>query len=107
VEKVYPQGRTHDEKTGVCFSAKSQHFGSSQVPSIGLELDDNPSIGIEELFRDFERPEEDPKIQTEPSIESRCQPFDHELQRQRCKILQNTKFVAQLFVPSLKAYVFM
>ena len=57
------------------FSAKSQHFGSSEIASkelgsFGLD-DQGPSIGIEELFRDFERPENsDPKIQTEPLIES-------------------------------------
>ena len=37
--------------------------------SYGLDEED-ASIGIEQLFRDFERPENEPKISTEPSIES-------------------------------------
>ena len=53
------------------FSAKSQIFGASEIPSLSYGLDeDEASIGIEQLFRDFERPENDPKISTEPSIES-------------------------------------
>lgn len=46
----------------VSIAAKSQQFGASEIPASNnkpdftIEDDQGPSIGIEELFRDFERP---------------------------------------------------
>ena len=54
------------------FPAKSQQFGPSSSPSQQVEFgfDEGASIGIEQLFRDFERPEDQANIETEPLIES-------------------------------------